>query len=159
MSNGWRRFLERVLQRVLHQYWRFQRGLTLGVRAVVIDANGCIFLVRHGYTPGWHLPGGGVEPGETLTDALHRELAEEAHIQLTDAPALHGIFFNVAVSRRDHVAVFVVRGFQQTGQPKSRFEITDVGRFSPDALPPDTTAGTRRRITEVLTGAPTSLDW
>lgn len=159
MANGGRRFIEFVLQRVLHQYWRFQRGMTLGVRAVVIDASGRIFLVRHGYTPGWHLPGGGVETGETFVDALRRELVEEAQIRMTGEPALHGIFFNVAVSRRDHVAVYVVRGFEQTGVPKARFEITDVGWFAPDALPPDTTPGTTRRITEVLTGIPTTLVW
>src|SRR5229473_1065979 len=89
-------FLSRVLgprlRRALHLYWRFARGLTLGVRGVVLDGSGRVFLVKHSYVDGWHFPGGGVEPGETLRDALERELFEEGNIRLVEAPALHGIF-------------------------------------------------------------------
>ena len=51
----------RILKRAAHVYWRFSRGMTLGVRGVVLDAAARVFLVRHTYTPGWHFPGGGVE--------------------------------------------------------------------------------------------------
>ena len=81
------RAAEPLLRRLLHFHWRLSRGLTLGVRAVVIDAAGKVFLVRHSYVSGWHLPGGGVERGETLRDALERELIEEGNIRLVDAPA------------------------------------------------------------------------
>src|SRR5262249_47385450 len=96
------------LRRALHLYWRFARGLTLGVRAVVLDGSGRVFLVKHSYVEGWHFPGGGVEPGETVRDALERELLEEGNIRPVEAPALHGVFYNPAGSRRDHIAVFVV---------------------------------------------------
>ena len=89
-----RRALEPALRRVLHFYWRFARAMTLGVRALVIDGEGRIFLVKHSYVSGWHLPGGGVEAGETLVEALARELREEGNIELTAPPRLHGIFFN-----------------------------------------------------------------
>ena len=50
--------LEPAIRRVLHVYWRFARGMTLGVRALVIGEDGRIFLVKHSYVNGWHLPGG-----------------------------------------------------------------------------------------------------
>ena len=154
-----RRALEPALRRVLHLYWRFARGVTLGVRALVIDDKGRVFLVKHSYVSGWHLPGGGVEAGETIVQALARELREEGNIDLTEPPQLHGVFFNDRVSRRDHVALFVVRGFRQPAAPLPNHEIIAHGFFAVDAMPNDTTAATRARIVEVLGGAPASERW
>ena len=41
--------LEPAIRRLLHLYWRFARAMTLGVRALVIDHNGRVFLVKHSY--------------------------------------------------------------------------------------------------------------
>jgi ADP-ribose pyrophosphatase YjhB (NUDIX family) len=154
-----RRALEPALRRVLHAYWRFARAMTLGVRALVIDGEGRVFLVKHSYVSGWHLPGGGVEAGETLSEALARELQEEGNIEMTAPPQLHSVFFNSRDSRRDHVALFVVRAFRQFAAPVPGREIVGHGFFDPDALPGDTTAATRARIIEVLGGAPVSERW
>jgi len=153
-----RRAAEPALRRLLHFYWRFARAMTLGVRALVIDGSGRIFLVKHSYIVGWHLPGGGVEVGETLMQALARELREEGCIELTGPVQLHGVFFNKRISRRDHVALFVVREFRHFAMPKTNREIVAHGYFPPHALPSDTSAATRARIAEVLSGAPAS-DW
>ena len=126
---------EPAIRRCLHLYWRLSRGLTLGVRGLVIDEAGRIFLVKHTYVRGWHLPGGGVEPGETLFDALARELKEEGNIELTEPPALHALYFNSRVSQRDHVALFVVSAFRQPAPPAPDHEIMAHGFFAPDALP------------------------
>jgi 8-oxo-dGTP pyrophosphatase MutT (NUDIX family) len=153
-----RRF-NRVVRRVLHLYWRLSRGLTLGVRAMVLDDRGRVFLVKHTYTPGWHLPGGGVEPGETLFEALARELEEEGNILLAGPPQLHGVFFNAAVSRRDHVALFVVRAFRQPAPPVPDREIMAHGFFPLDDLPGDTVSAVRARLAEVVKGVPVSPRW
>jgi ADP-ribose pyrophosphatase YjhB (NUDIX family) len=151
--------LEPALRRLFHLYWRFARGMTLGVRAVVLDGEGRVFQVKHGYVSGWHLPGGGVEVGETFRDALRRELAEVVQIELVGEPRLNGIFLNRHVSRRDHVAVYVVRNFRQDGLPAPNREIAACGFFGADALPADTTEGTRRRISEVLQDEMPSATW
>jgi ADP-ribose pyrophosphatase YjhB (NUDIX family) len=147
---GLRKRCEPVLRRIFHLYWRFARGMTLGVRAVVLDADDRVFLVEHSYVSGWHLPGGGVEVGETVRDALRRELMEEGRIEMLGDPVLHGLFLNSHVSRRDHVAVYVVREFRQDRSPAPNREIVGCGFFEVTALPPDTTRGTRLRIAEVL---------
>ncbi len=154
-----RRKFEPAIRRVLHFYWRFARGMTLGVRAVVLDEANRVFLVKHSYVSGWHLPGGGVEVGETVEQSLVRELAEEGNIMLEGAPQLHGIFFNRRVSRRDHVAVYVVREFRQRGVPTPNSEIVASGFFGLRELPEDTTRGSRARIREVTEGVAPSADW
>jgi 8-oxo-dGTP pyrophosphatase MutT (NUDIX family) len=154
-----RKRLEPQLRRVFHLYWRIARGMTLGVRGVVIDGDNKVFLVKHSYVSGWHLPGGGVEVGETFLEALRRELMEEGRIELTDEPDLHGLFFNSHVSRRDHVAVYVVRHFRQDRLPDPNREIAACGFYDAAALPAETTMGTRLRIAEVLDGKARIATW
>ncbi|MEM8876371.1 MAG: NUDIX domain-containing protein [Pseudomonadota bacterium] len=143
---------------VLHPWWRMSRGMTLGVRGLVQDPERGVFLIRHSYTPGWHLPGGGVERGETLLTALHRELLEEGNITLNGTPTL----FNVYASPRfrgDHVALFLISDWQQRSAPVPDREIIDHGFFPRDALPDDATAGTKRRLAEVFDGAKPDEHW
>ena len=147
-----RQLFEPGIRRLLHFYWRFSRGLTVGVRAVVVRDDGKVFLIKHSYVAGWHLPGGGVEPGETLAAALARELNEEGNIELTESARLFGIYFHRRASRRDHVAVYVVQFFRQSSQPRPNHEIIAHGFYAPDALPDGTTQSTRARIAEVLAG-------
>lgn len=157
--HSWRRRFEPVLRRVFHFYWRFSRGATLGAFALVIDAQQRLFLVKHSYVAGWHLPGGGVETGETIRTALARELREEGNIELTGEPLLHGVYFNGQISRRDHVALFVVRDFRQDALPRPNHEIIAHGFFAIDELPPDVGRATRARIAEVFLGAAMSETW
>ena len=133
--------------------------MTLGVRAVVLDSEGRVFLVKHGYVSGWHLPGGGVETGEILREALQRELAEEGNIELAGDPVLFGVYLNSHVSRRDHVAIYLVRQFRQAGKPAPNREIIDCGFFETKSLPAETTQGTRLRIAEVVENKPLIATW
>lgn len=154
-----RRPFEPAIRRLLHIYWRHSRGLTVGVRGVVFDAQGRVFLIKHSYVTGWHLPGGGVEPGETLGAALERELIEEGNIELIGAPALFGVYWNRRATRRDHVALYVVRSFRQSAPPQANCEIIAHGFFAPNALPDGTTSSTRARIAEVLESRAPAAIW
>ena len=101
-----------LINRLTHFYWRFSRGLTVGVRAVVLDGEGRVFLVKHTYANGWHLPGGGVEAGETLlAGAGPRTAGGGQHRDDCRPPVLHGMYFHPVYSRRDHVTLYVVREF------------------------------------------------
>ena len=154
-----RRLAPRLLRRLLHLYFRLARGMTLGVRAVALNERGEVFLIRHTYAPGWHFPGGGVEVGETAEESLARELAEEAGLAATGRPRLHGIFFNRRVSRRDHVAVYVLRHVRVERVKQPDREIAEAGFFPLDRLPQGVTPATLRRIAETFDGAPPSPDW
>lgn len=137
----------------------FQRPMTLGVRGLVLDGADRVLLVRHTYVPGYYLPGGGVESGETLLQALARELQEEGGVRVLSAPALQGVYLNRRVSPRDHVALFTVRHFHCEGVRAPDHEIAEAGFFPLDALPDGTTPATRARLAEVLDGTPVSPYW
>ncbi|MBN9051374.1 MAG: NUDIX domain-containing protein [Rhizobiales bacterium] len=154
-----RRKAEPLIRRGMHLYWRFARPMTLGVRGAVFDGEGRVFLIKHSYVDGWHFPGGGVESGESLVSSLARELSEEGNLTLTSAPQLFGVYFNRAASRRDHVALYVVRDFRQDSAPQPNHEIVAHGFFPVDALPPDTTRGTRARLAEILGGQEPAAEW
>lgn len=154
-----RTLAQRLLTRLLHVYFRFARGMTFGVRAVVLNERGEVFLIRHTYVPGWHFPGGGVEVGETAELSLERELSEEAGIVPTERPVLHGLFFNRRISRRDHVAVYVISRFRVEHVKQPDREIAEAGFFPLDRLPEGTTPATRRRLAEIASGQPPSTEW
>ena len=146
--------------RLFHFYFLLRRPMTLGVRGLIHDrASNSVFLIRHTYVPGWQLPGGGVELGETLGEALTRELAEEGNIALTAPPVLKSMHFNRRSSRRDHVAFYLIENYRQAAPKLPDREIAEAGFFPLDRLPQGTTPATHRRIAEIFGDAPVSPDW
>ncbi len=152
-------FKQRLLQRFFLWGAMITRGATLGVRAIVVDKSNRIVLVRHTYVPGWYLPGGGVERGETMLFSLKRELLEEANVRLTGEPELIGIYLNIKTSRQDHVALYLCRDWEQDAIPKPNMEIAECAIFPLGELPENVTPSTRARLAEVLEGSDKSEYW
>ncbi len=72
------------------------KGYNISICARVKNAANKILLIKRAISqnyPGvWEMPGGGVESGETLDEALRRELREEAGLIQLDAVKLLGYF-------------------------------------------------------------------
>jgi ADP-ribose pyrophosphatase YjhB (NUDIX family) len=154
--NDWRVRLEPMITPVFRAWWRVSRPATLGVRGIACDEAGRVLLVRHGYVKGWHLPGGGVERGETAPGAIAREMAEEGGVQALDLPRVVGLYANHANFAGDHIALFLVECWAPQASAR---EIAERGFFALDALPEGVTPATRRRLAEVFDGAPASATW
>ena len=148
-----------LVVKLLQRYWRLTRSLTMGAQAVVLDAEGRVLLVRHGYRAGWHFPGGGVEKGEPVALALARELEEEVGIALAAPAELFAIYAHFDAFPGDHIALFVVRHWTQARVPQPTPEIREQRFFAPGALPEGTPPGTRQRLAEIIGGAPPSTHW
>ncbi|MEM1289144.1 MAG: NUDIX domain-containing protein [Pseudomonadota bacterium] len=133
--------------------------MTIGVRTLVIDEEQRVLLVRHGYTPGWHIPGGGVDRNETIEQAARRELEEETGFRPGEECELVGLYYNPRIWRGDHVAFYKFDAVEKVRDFVPNAEIREIGWFAVDALPQDATKSTAARLDEVLHGAPRPPRW
>ena len=147
----------RIAWRARNAWHKVARPITMGVRAIILDGDR-VLLIRHSYVAGWHLPGGGVDKGETLVAAMKREVREEVALTV-EAPAQPlGIYARFRNGASDHVAVFVAERW--SGTPKADgFEIVEAAFFPLDQLPEDTTAATLRRLAEYRGLVPLAEHW
>lgn len=132
---------------------------SVGVRALVIDGDGRVLLVRHTYQSGWLTPGGGVRNGESPQEAIRRELMEEAGLTVTGPLSLFGVYKNAWRGRHDYPILFIVRDFEGTARVADTLEIAEIGWFAPDALPPGTTPKTIDRLNEFKAGRQLRESW
>ena len=151
--------MKKAVRRAVHLAALITRPMTLGSRVLVTDDDGKVLLIEHTYVPGWYLPGGGVDTGETMVDAARRELLEETGISC-DQLSLFGIYYNSKASRRDHVALYLAEDWrQQVSVVVPNREIKGIGFFARDQLPNGTTPSTRKRLAEVFDNSPASPTW
>ena len=139
--------------------WKVTRPRTIGVRALLLGPDGRVALVRHTYIDGWYLPGGGVKKGEGITQALHRELAEEVAVTGATVERVLGVYHNRGEGKDDHVIVYVVRATDAALRGADALEVAEVDWFAADTLPDGTTPATRRRIAEFRDGATGGGNW
>jgi 8-oxo-dGTP diphosphatase len=127
----------------------------VGVGVVVRDAEGRVFLAQRGPQARnerghWEFPGGEVGYGETLEDAVRRELAEEYGISI-EITAQLGAFDHILAAEHQHwVSVTYLAGLAG-GEPSIREpgKCSQIGWFGLDALPEplsDITVANVRRL-------------
>lgn len=153
-----RAFMPKTRDRLFQLFWRLQRPLTIGVRGMVVNNDGKVLIVRHTYTPGWHFPGGGVEKAETASEALARELREEAGVIITGGADLVSVHSNHAVFPNDHILLFRINEWRGEAFTPSR-EIAEIAFIDPEAPPDGVTGGTLRRLSETFGSAHPSPYW
>ena len=143
-------FVRRSLQKLCHIK-------TIGVRALVMNEQSQVLLVRHTYASGWHFPGGGVDAGETMAEAVLREAYEEAGIITHDKPTLLGVYYHTVRGADDYVALYVIHSFIQKEVVSP--EIAECVWFDLEGLPEDVTLPTRHRLSEYLSGTEVPDKW
>jgi len=138
-------------------YKALRTPVAFGVSAILTDGDSRVLLVRQRYSPGWHLPGGGVERGEPPAKAILRELQEEVGLQASGAPLLHGLYTRTVGMTTNVVALYRVSDAQISFRPNA--EIVEIFWADPNAPPDDATPATLRRFAELTGGAAPALYW
>ncbi len=111
------------------------RKPVLTVDAIIKIEGGIVLIKRKNPPPGWAIPGGFVDYGETLEDAVRREAKEETGLDIK----LIRQFHTYSDPKRDprHHTVSTIFIAVAAGKPKAADDAQDVGIFTKDNLPAD----------------------
>lgn len=152
----------RLVGKAARTVWRITKPRTVGVRAILLDRDGRIALVRHTYMDHWYLPGGGVKKGESIDAALFREMAEEVGVTDARIERVLGVYHSRREGKDDHIVIFVAHAGPDASAELRRTdlaEIAEAGWFAPEELPASLSPATARRITEYRQGVTGYGDW
>ena len=129
-----------------------------GVKALLAH-DGQVLLVKERHSTGepfWTLPGGGVEPGESKRDALHRELREELNCQiLPQSPVEQLVYVHSSQHRTATVYTVIECGLLSDLDPSHPHGVLDARWVPADAVPARTLPQIRvlcERLWELPTG-------
>lgn len=107
----------------------------LTVDAIIEIGGGIILIKRKNPPPGWAIPGGFVDCGETIEDAVIREAKEETGLDIKLLSQFHAY----SDPKRDprHHTVSVIFIATAEGEPVAADDAAEVKIFSRDNLPDD----------------------
>ena len=124
----------------------------VGVGAMVFNSEGQVFLAQRGpearnETGCWEFPGGGVEFGEKLSDAIKREFREEYGMEI-DVAELLCVSDHILLEEKQHwiSPTFIARHGAGTPHIVESEKCTAIGWFWLDALPEPLSKITRDNI-------------
>lgn len=119
--------------------------LTADIIIELVDRPGrpIVLIDRRNPPPGWAIPGGFVDVGESIEQAAVREAMEETALVVT-LKALLGVYSDPTRDARGHTASAVYVAEAQ-GSPRAQDDAAAVGVFNPEALP-ENLAFDHRRI-------------
>jgi len=92
-----------------------------------------VLIERRNPPPGWALPGGFVDIGETVEQATVREALEETCLEI-ELVSLLGVYSDPGRDPRGHT-VSVVYVAKATGEPRAEDDAKNIDVFSPDSVP------------------------
>jgi len=108
----------------------------------------------------WALPGGTLEWGETIEQALPRELLEEAGVKLREVTGLVGVFSRPDRDPRFHGVTVAIRCEVEmpSQKPMNFLEIEEVGLFADADLPAELALGTGDMLAAARAGGPPVIE-
>jgi 8-oxo-dGTP pyrophosphatase MutT (NUDIX family) len=116
-----------------------------GVR-VILMRHGRVVLVRHWLSQDvWTLPGGGIDKGETPSQAGKREVWEEVGYKVNSFDGQLGIYRG-RMGEKDSVIVLYTEDFEGGMKWLPNLEIMERGLFDLDKLPENLSPANRRRL-------------
>ena len=121
------------------------RRPVVGIAAAARTGDGRWLLIRRADTGTWALPGGTLEWGETLREALVRELREEAGVDDSRFERVVGVYSRPDRDPRFHAVTIVVQVAiaPPTKSPDNPLEIREARLFADGELPSDLAMGMR----------------